>query len=207
MSEMVGLASAMCLRYLLRSMKTRQLLAALFLTAVIPSARALVIEGVTVPPQATASGQVLQLNGAGLRTVVLLVFPIKAYVAAFYAPAPLRTPRAVLASPGPLRFDFTFLQGVSNDQVAQAWKAQFDDSATHSYANLSKDLTSFIKLFGPVKKMGTQSIQLIGTDTFVYENGSLKGSVSGSDFQKTFLSLWFGSNPVMPSLKAALLGG
>jgi len=188
-------------------MKTRQLLAALFLTAFISSARALVIEGVTVPPQATAFGQVLQLNGAGLRTVVLLIIPVKAYVAAFYAPAPLRTQRAVLASLGPLRFDFTFLQGVSNDQVAQAWKAQFDESATYSYPNFSADFASFIKLFGPVKKMGTQSIQLVGTETFVYENGTLKGRVTGRDFQKAFLSLWFGTNPVAPGLKTGLLGG
>lgn len=188
-------------------MKIRSLLAALFLTVALPSARALVLEGVTVPPQATAAGQVLQLNGAGLRTVILLVIPIKAYVAAFYTPTRLRTERMVLASPGPLRFDFTFLQAVGTDQVAQAWQSQFDESGTHSYANYSKDLAAFIKLFGPIKKNGTQSVQLVGTDTFVYENGTLKGSVAGRDFQKAFLSLWFGSNPVATSLKTALLGG
>jgi hypothetical protein len=54
--------------------------------------------------------------------------------------------------------------------------------------------------------MGTQTVEFVGTTTRVIENGQLKGTINGRDFQKAFLSLWFGSNPVMPSLKSALLG-
>ena len=46
----------------------------------------------------------------------------------------------------------------------------------------------------------------MGTDTLVYDSGELKGTIRGRDFQRAFLSLWFGSKPVMPELKAALLG-
>ncbi|MFZ4599278.1 MAG: chalcone isomerase family protein [Terrimicrobiaceae bacterium] len=168
---------------------------------------ALQIEGVEIPPQVTVDGTVLNLNGAGLRTVVLLIVPIKAYVAAFYSPTPLRSASAVQASPGPLRFDFTFLQAVSQGQVAQAWQAQFRDSATFQYPNLTKDVATFSQFFGPIRSLGVQSVELSGTTTRILENGKLKGTISGTDFQKAFLSLWFGSNPVMPSLKTALLRG
>lgn len=181
-------------------------LALALLLAAAAHAPALQIEGVNVPPQTTVNGQVLALNGAGLRTVVLLIVPIKAYVASFYAPSPLRSNAAVLASPGPLQFNFTFLQGVSQSQVAQAWQAQFDDSVTYKYPGLQSDVATFIKFFGPVKQLGTQSVEFVGTTTRALENGSLKGTIDGRDFQKAFLSLWFGSNPVMPSLKNALLG-
>jgi hypothetical protein len=49
-------------------------------------------------------------------------------------------------------------------------------------------------------------IQLVGTETQIYDNGQLKGAIQGRDFQKAFLSMWFGSNPVQQDLKTALLG-
>ncbi len=36
--------------------------------------------------------------------------------------------------------------------------------------------------------------------------GEPYGTIKGRDFQKAFLSMWFGAKPVMPTLKAALLG-
>lgn len=174
-------------------------------TLLSPSA-ALTIQGVDVPAQKTVAGESLQLNGAGVRTVTLAFIPIKAYVASFYAPAPLRTEKAVLASPGPLQFNFTFLQGVGQGQVTDAWNSQFKASASYSYPGLAADQAKFVAMFGPLSKGGVETVELVGTDTLVYDGGSLKGTIPGRDFQKAFLSLWFGSTPVMPELKAALLG-
>lgn len=167
---------------------------------------ALEIQEVGIPPTATVSGQTLRLNGAGLRTVVLLIVPVKAYVASFYAPSPLRSEKAVLASPGPMQFNFTFLQAVPQGQVARAWQAQFEDSVSYTYPGFEGDRDAFIKMFGPLKKGGVETVELDEEVTRCYDDGVFKGSVKGRDFQKAFLSLWFGSNPVMPSLKSALLG-
>lgn len=168
--------------------------------------QAVEIEGVQVPSSIVVSGQTLPLNGAGLRTITLLIVPIKAYVAAFYAPAPLRTAKAVTSSPGPLKFTFTFLQGVGQSQVTQAWQAQFQQSVTFTYPGLEKDQAAFISFFGPLSKGGVESVELVGTSTRVYDNGALRGTVEGRNFQQAFLSLWFGTNPVMPELKSGLLG-
>jgi len=170
------------------------------------AAPALEIEGIGIPQTATVSGQTLRLNGAGLRTVVLLIVPVKAYVASFYAPSPLRSENAVLASPGPMQFNFTFLQAVPQGQVARAWQAQFEDSVSCTYPGFAGDRDAFIKMFGALKKGGVETVELDADVTRVYDDGILKGSVQGRDFQKAFLSLWFGSKPVMPSLKSALLG-
>jgi hypothetical protein len=61
-------------------------------------------------------------------------------------------------------------------------------------------------MFGAINQGGTEMIQLVGSETQVYDNGKLKGTIQGRDFQKAFLSVWFGSNPVQQDLKAALLG-
>jgi hypothetical protein len=179
-------------------------LAALALT--LCTAHALELEGVNVPEQTTVAGKPLKLNGAGVRTVTLAFIPIKAYVAAFYAPSKVGSEGAVEKSPGPLKFTFTFLQGVNQGQVTQAWNAQFKASASHDYPGLAKDQEQFVKFFGPLSKMGVESVELVGDDTLVYDDGTLKGTVKGKDFQKAFLSMWFGSRPVMTSLKSSLLG-
>jgi len=64
-----------------------------------------------------------------------------------------------------------------------------------------------VGMFGSLQQGGVQMVQFVGTDTLVYDQGTLKGTLVGRDFQKAFLSLWFGSDPVSPDLKAALLGG
>ncbi len=183
------------------------LLAAVAVTVFsIPPLRALTIEGVAVPPTSSVGNATLQLNGAGLRTFTLVLVPIKIYVAAFYTPSPLRTPAAVEASPGPMKFVFTFLRGVSQGQVAQAWSSQFAASATFPYAGFDKDRDAFIGMFGPIQPMGTQTVAFDGTDTKIYDAGRLKGTIPGRNFQRAFLSMWFGSRPVSDDLKSQLLG-
>ena len=185
-------------------MKKRLILLAVL--AASPFARALEIQGVPVPPTAQVSGQALLLNGAGLRTFTLLLVPIKIYVAAFYAPAPLRTETEVLASPGPMQFTFTFLRAVGASDVTKAWTSQFASSVTYTYPGYEKDRDAFIGMFGGLQQGGVEMVQFVGNDTLVYDQGTLKGTIAGRDFQKAFLSLWFGSNPVSSDLKSAFLG-
>lgn len=184
----------------------KSLLVAVVMTLGVSQTKALEIQGVSVPPSATVSGQSLTLNGAGLRTFKLLMVPIKIYVAALYAPTPLRSAEAVSGSPGPLRFDFTFLRNVGQSDVTKAWTAQFAQSVSHTYPGYERDRDAFIAMFGPLASGGVERVDLVGSDTVVYDSGALKGRIAGRDFQQSFLSLWFGSKPVSKKLRAALLG-
>ncbi len=162
------------------------------------------IAGVNVEPTRVVDGQTLTLNGAGLRTATML--HVKVYVAGFYAPAPLKTEQEVLKSTGPLRFDFTFVRAFNQQKVSDAWNFQFKESNTHAYPDLEKDVASVVKAFGPIKKFGVETFELTGDETRVIDDGQVKATIKGRDFQKAFLSMWFGAKPVMPTLKAALLG-
>jgi hypothetical protein len=167
---------------------------------------ALQIEGVSVPPTAQVAGDNLQLNGAGLRTFSLLMVPIKIYVASLYTPMAIRTADAMMDSAGPMQFDFTFLRAVSQSDVTKAWVSQFAQSVSYTYPGYARDRDAFIAMFGPLQNKGVEQVQFIGTNTVVVDQGIQKGTIPGRDFQKAFLSLWFGSDPVAPDLKAALLG-
>jgi len=187
-------------------MKQKSLAVLALLVLSISSAFPLENQGVRIPPQVTVNGETLLLNGAGLRTVSIAFIPIKIYVAAFHSPTPLKSVDAVLASPGPLQFTFTFLRSVSQSQVTQAWQDQIQASMTYTYPGIEKDREAFIGMFGPLSQGGVEMVQLVGQETRVFDNGALKGTIQGRDFQKAFLSVWFGSNPAQQDLKTALLG-
>jgi hypothetical protein len=170
------------------------------------SARALEIQGVTVPPTAQVGGETLQLNGAGLRTFSLLMIPIKIYVASLYTPSAIRSDSGMMSSQGPMEFDFTFLRAVSQSDVTKAWESQFAQSVSYTYPGYARDRDAFIAMFGPLQNLGVEKVQLLGTNTVIFDQGVRKGTITGRDFQKSFLSLWFGSNPVAADLKNALLG-
>ena len=172
----------------------------------ITGVRAVEIQGVSIPTTTKVGGSTLQLNGAGLRTFTLLMIPIKIYVASLYTPMALRTAASVMNAAGPLQFDFTFLRAVGQSDVTKAWTSQFAQSVSYTYPGYARDRDAFIAMFGPLQNLGVEQVQLVGTNTVVYDSGNLKGSIPGRDFQKSFLSLWFGSNPVATDLKSALLG-
>jgi hypothetical protein len=54
---------------------------------------------------------------------------------------------------------------------------------------------------------GTESVQLLPDGrTIVIDQGIMKGVIACHDFQKSFLSMWFGKKAVAPDLKDGLLG-
>ena len=184
----------------------------LFLTALVflgsgsAQAHSLRIEGVDVPGQCSVGGHSLHLNGAGLRTFSMFAVPIKVYVASFYSVSPLKTEQDVRHAPGPMQFDFSFLRSVGQMDVRKAWTAQFAQSVSYTYPGYPKDRDSFVSMFGGVRQGGVERVQLIGTNTLIFDSGSLRGTIPGRNFQKAFLSLWFGSKPVSKRLKSQLLG-
>lgn len=189
-------------------MKTTAIFLTTFFLAVIATSplQALEIEGVKISDTKAVNGQTLQLNGTGVRTFRFLGVPIKIYVAAFYTPTPLRSYEAVLQSPGPMQFDFTFLRSVNQQQVTEAWTQQMNTSVSFTYPGYEKDRDAFIAMFGALNTGGTETVQLIGTDTVVIDQGVKKGTISGRNFQKAFLSIWFGKNAVSADLTSGLLG-
>lgn len=165
---------------------------------------AIEVQGVNVPATETVSGRELKLNGAGVRSATVL--RVKVYVASFYAPEPLGSEKEVMASKGPLKFNFTFLRGFPKEKVTQAWEWQFEQSGDHPYPDFQKDKARFISAFGALKKFGVETVEIEGDTVRVIDQGELRETIVSKDFKKIFLSLWFGQKPVQASLKDALLG-
>jgi hypothetical protein len=154
------------------------------------------VAGLKIPETYDCAGKSLPLQGAGLRTATWL--KIKVYVLAYYA-AEKKAPSM------PSCFNLTYLRDFDNSDVDKAWSFQFRDSSMHPYPQLEEHVKEIQKYFGEIKGDRSENFVLEEGTTKVFENGVLKGEIKGPEFQKNFLSLWFGEKPPTPELQKELL--
>lgn len=164
---------------------------------------ALEIEGVKIPDKITCEGKEIPLSGAGLRTATFL--KVRVFVLAVYAPTKILKGKGAELDQRPMCFEMTYLREFDNEDVDKAWDYQFKESSTHDYPGLKDHVKDVKKYFGEIKGDRKESFSLVEGTTKVYENGELKGEIKGEDFQKSFLSIWFGPNPPTKHLQESIL--
>lgn len=165
-----------------------------------PNPDSTVVDGVTLPTTQTVLDQTFHRQGYGTRRFQWAGMHVRVYVAGLWTPA---------ADDNTKLLTFTFLRTFGQQRVQAAWRYQLQTSVTSSlreYTGYERDKERFVELFGPVAKHGTQQVLLVGNETRVLEEGVEKGAIIGEDFQKAFLSVWFGETPASEELKAGLLG-
>src|SRR5438067_5322682 len=120
----------------------RSRIAVLLSLAFAVPALALTLAGVTLEDHATAAGQTLVLNGAGLRKKLF----IKVYVAGLYLPAKQSSAAAILATDGPRRQVMHFLYSVSKDQMCDAWNEGLEQNTKNASAEVKGSFKTLCNL-------------------------------------------------------------
>jgi hypothetical protein len=196
-----------------------------------------VVEGIEIPSlKLLEDGTKLIRNGHGIRQINFFGLNIKIYVAHLYSLKPVVDEKQIFQrhhendentaknnttdnphphhhqqqkDHNPLHFDFTFLRHVGRDKVEAAWSQQTDWSVTHKYGTYDSDRRRFIQSLSSreIKNGGTQTVQLVGDSTILIDQGQYTGTIHGTDFQRSFLSMWFGPKAVANDLKEDLLQG
>jgi hypothetical protein len=188
----------------------------LFMSTAVVSAAS--IEGIELPDVVqTVNGVDLKRNGHGVRSISFFGMKIKVYVAGFYSKSPLLSEKDIMecchrSTTGgedcPMQFDFIFLRSVGKGQVISAWSQQLEHSVSYEYDGYEKDRDIFIEMFSShIAYSGTQTVQIIGDETVIIDQGVRKGIIRGRDFQRAFLSMWFGERAVGEDLKSGFLSG
>jgi Chalcone isomerase-like len=181
----------------------------LALATVAASSRAAEVSGVKVDDQINVGGVPLVLNGAGLRTTLML----KIYVVALYLPS--RTTSADAVINGTTQFRRVRLVLKRGLGAGTIWDA-FDDGirANNSEAELAAlkpkldEIEKLFKEFGDVAEGNAIDIDFTATgDTKVAFKGQPRGSIAGADLQRALLKIWLGKKPVQEDVKTALLKG
>ena len=180
--------------------------AAVGLETVADHGVAFVLEGIHLPETKVVDGVTLVRNGEGVRNFSIFGMDVRIYVAGFWTAEQLQSIEEVLACEQPKQMDFTFLRTVGQGRVSGAWQHQLAASVTYKYEGYEADRDAFINAFGQIESGGTESVLMIGDETRLVDQGVLKGIIHGKNFQRSFLSMWFGEQAVTADLKSGLLG-
>ncbi|CAJ1949466.1 unnamed protein product [Cylindrotheca closterium] len=176
------------------------------------------IEGIQVPVGCEVNGTHLDRHGSALRCFAFFRgISIRVYVATLYSPRQLSNGLEILESleshdASPLQMDFTFLRGFTAGQCKKAWEKQLDESVSYRYEGFEQDKADFLDMIAtqPMKANGTVTVQILEDDDtitmMIFDQGTWTGEIVGKDFQRAFLSMWFGDKPVTDELKSGLLG-
>ncbi len=172
------------------------------------SAQTVEVEGVKLDPTVQVGGASLVLNGAGVRTRVI----VKIYVAGLYVPQKANAAAALLAQKGPRRVAITMLRNVDADTFANALIEGLQKN--HSEAQIVgfkaqiDTLSANLKAAGEAKKGDMIHLDYLpDAGTRVIVNGQPRGSaIAGEDFYTAVLRIWLGEKPADGDLKKGLLG-
>lgn len=170
-----------------------------------PNLNAKEISGIKIAEQIEIGGQVLALNGAGIRSK--FVFDI--YIGALYLPQKTQDVKQALSMAGPKRVLMHFLYDeVEKEKLTNGWTDGFENNLpSKDFDALKPRLADFNKLFVTAKK-GDQIMldydPKVGTQVII--NTQNKGSVPGADFNRALLLVWLGEDPADSNLKEGMLG-
>jgi hypothetical protein len=161
--------------------------------------------GVGFPDQIQSDGSGLILNGLGLRQAT--VFKVNVYVAALYLAKTSTDANVILGTPAPYELVLHFVRNVDAGDIDKGWVEGFERNAHAQLPALQERITTLTKWMIDIKS--GQRLQFSfkpGGGLRVTVNGEMKGSISGDDFGRAFLSIWLGLPP-NPEVKAGMLGG
>lgn len=183
------------------------ILVALSMLAASLTVDAAEVSGVRIDDKVTVGGRELVLNGAGMRTRLI----IKVYVAALYLPQKAATVETALARDEPRRMTMTLQRTVNYDQLLEAMRAGLAENNSQADLDAIKtQVDEFTRIFASVGE--AKAGQVIWIDyvpakgTTIALDGEAKGTISGQAFNRALMKVWLGDNPVQEALKKALLG-
>lgn len=161
------------------------------------------LAGVTLPDTATVGGEVVTLNGLGLREKYFLDI----YVGALYLQHPTRAAATAIAADEPKRvvMHFTY-RTITKQQMLETFTEGFGAAAVGPQgANIAK-MTAWVPS-GGVKAGDEISFDYVpGVGTSMLLNGRVLGTVPGAEFMKLVFEIYLGPKPPTPELKAGMLG-
>jgi hypothetical protein len=188
----------------------RSLFTSLLLTAAmaLPAAAAVDVNGYKFDDTNTVAGKELKLNGAGMRTKVI----IKVYAAGLYLADKKTTMADISIIEGPRRMKLIMARDLSIDSFGDAFMEGLKENTTAAERSaLATQVNKFGQMFASVpglKKGDVMHLDWIpGVGTQCELNGKKVGEVVPDvAFYNALLRIWLGEHPADRSLKPALLG-
>ncbi len=174
--------------------------------ALLSSAQAATLDGLSLPDTYPTAGQTLKLNGIGIRTLTLL--RVKVYIAGLYVGQPSHDARAIMASPGPKVILLQFLHSASKSDIDKHYREGEERNCAKGGCNPA-DEADFEKLIAatPAAAVGdTLTYVMSGKGIRVLFNDKTIGDFNNPDLAQRLLAGFIGDIPPSEELKQKLLG-
>jgi len=182
------------------------ILAGLIGLGAVAAADARECKSVDFPEHVQVNGADLTLNGLGMRKATFL--KVNVYVGALYVTRASHDPQPLIDPGAPAELILHFVRNVGAGDLKNAWKEGFERVAKDQMATLGARVTMLNSWMSDIKTgQRLTFVRLPGTGIQVSFNGIVKGTITGDDFSRAFISIWLGKEPPNPELKVGLLGG
>lgn len=187
---------------------TKTIFACAALAAACSAQAAIDVNGIKFEDLAKVGGKELKLNGAGMRTKLV----IKVYAAGLYLPEKKTAVADILKMDGPRRVTLVMARDIASEDLGKAFMDGINENLDKAEkAKIVNQILKFGEMFAAVddiKKGDVLHMDWIpGTGTVCELNGKRIGEpVSDVNFYNAVLRIWLGDKPVDRSLKPALLG-
>lgn len=182
--------------------------AALALASALPATAAVDVNGVKFEDINKVAGKDLKLNGAGLRTKLV----IKVYAAGLYLPEKSRDVADILKMDGPRRVTLVMARDISSEDLGRAFMDGINENLDKTEkAKIVTQIGKFGEMFASVDQIRKGDILhmdwIPGTGTVCELNGKRIGEPAADiNFYNAVLRIWLGDKPADRSLKPMLLG-
>lgn len=166
------------------------------------------IAGVKFEDWYSLAGQQLQLNGAGLRKMMI----IKVYVVGMYVPRKAGNPNGVVTQSGPKSIQIVMLRDVDAERLTNALVSDVELNATPTEWVALKprvdEMASNLRRMGTVNEGSIIKLEYVPNQgTTVSSNGKVvMRDIPGEDFFRGLMRIWLGEHPADKDLKGRLLG-
>jgi hypothetical protein len=165
------------------------------------------VGGVNLPDTATVQGQLLMLNGAGIRTRVIF----KVYVAGLYTTQKSQDANAIINATTPRRVQMVMLRDLEadtlNDALQDGLRKNLSAAALAELDAEAKKLGSLMMSIGKAKEGDTIILDFSQAGVSVQVAGADKDAIANPKFGSALLRVWLGDQPADTDLKKGMLGG
>lgn len=166
------------------------------------------VANVAFDDHATVAGQVLTLNGAGLRTR----FIFKIYAIGLYLPQKTTSAEIATTEPGAKRIRFVMKRSVSADELVDAFEkalhANNSEAELQAVGGRLEQFRKLLKSLGGAEQGSEYLLDYVpGVGTQLTVDGVVKDApIPGDDLFQALMRAWLGPRPAQEHLKEALLG-
>lgn len=191
-----------------RSVSGRRLVVPALLTALLSlplTALAVTVNETRVPDTLNLGGQLLTLNGTGVRNKYF----IDLYVGALYLPRNVDDANSILVADEPMALRLAIVSDrITSERMRESSLEGFEHATHGRTAPLQHDIEAFLDAYRePIRTGDVFELRYMpGAGTDIVKNDKVVTTIKGLAFKQALFGIWLCDEPAQTSLREGLLG-